>query len=303
MTTGDADASGTQLTASVHWLTGVASGTVWPFLDLAVALTDGGEVEVLGPRNFYRSHHHVAGIIRVLSDPIHPDTMPDVCVDVAGKSCEWLGWDRLGCLVAALDALTRVDVPIDHVGFTPVQVRDADYAGNIRTRGKKSHFREGLRGRTGDTYTLGTAASSRQLVVYDERGFTRAELRLRDERAEDMRDVLLGPSEGLLAATVGRLSGYVEFVDAVGESNVSRAPALAWWAEFVGMVERVVMPPVVRVAAAVEGKVAWLVTMAPMLAALVAGGLDLPMILGEGMSRWKARHRAVTHQMTVVPLT
>jgi DNA relaxase NicK len=294
------DAPGTGLAARVHWLTATAAGSAWDWLELVSTLTDGGEVEVRGPRTFYRSHHVVAGLVHVLSDPIG-EGQPDVCVDVPGAACDWLGLERLSAIVGAADALTRVDLAVDHGAFTPEQLAEADRAGDIRTRTLSSDWSAGIRGRNGQTYTLGSSQSDRQLVAYDRRGYTRLELRLRRGMAGAAREALLGASEALLAASVGLIRGMVEFVDAASDTNPSRRALLPWWSAFVGDCERTVATVAARVASSVERKVAWLrKSVAPSLAALVAGGLELGELVAAGAMAGRERHRALTHQMRVL---
>jgi DNA relaxase NicK len=294
------DASPAELSASVHWLTATAAGGVDGWLELLHTLTDGGEVEVRAPRTFYRTHHVVGGLVHVLSDPTG-DGMPDVCIDVPGSACDFLGWDRITTIVGVADGLTRVDLAVDHAPFAPEQLAEADELGNIRTRSLSSTFYRGLRGDGGSTYQLGSKASARQLVAYDERGFTRCELRLRRERAEAARWALLGPPGAFLAAAVGLIRGMVDFVEASADENATRRPLLAWWASFVDGAARIVQELPERVASSVERKVAWIVgTVSRTLAALVAGGLDLPAILAVGAVEGRARHRALTHQMRVL---
>lgn len=303
MTAEATDASGTAPSVGVHWLSATAAGEVYPWLELVSQLTDGGEVEVRSPRTFYREHHVVAGLVHVLSGPTG-EGMPDVFVDVPGAACEWLGLDRLSCIVGASDGLTRVDLAIDGAALTPAQLADADAAGNVRTRSLKATWHEGLRGGDGDTYELGSTSSDRQLVAYDRRGATRVELRLRRLRAEAARELLLGPAEGLLAASVGLVRDMVDFVDREASANVSRAPLLSWWAAFVDGVDRLRHVIVGRSAPAVERRVAWLrESVAPTLVALVRGGLDLRTLMDLGAARGTARHRALTHQMRVLSLT
>lgn len=296
--TGDpGDASGTPLSARVHWLTATAAGSAFDWLDLLHDLTDGGTVEVRSGRTFYRTHHVVGGLVHVLSDPTQ-DGMPDVCIDVPGSACDWLGADRLSAIVNASDGLTRVDLAVDHAPFTPAQLAEADAADDIRTRSLASTFHQGLRGDGGDTYELGSKASDRQLVAYDRRGFTRVELRLRRHRAEAARWALVGPSERLVAASVGLIRGMVDFVEASSDLNASRRRLLPWWSAFVSASKRIVQVVAARVASTVETKVQWLRgTVSRTLAALVAGGLDLDALVREGHVNSTARHRALTHQM------
>ncbi len=300
-TTGSADASGTPLTVGCHWLTGTDAGTVWDWLDLLTALTDGGEVEVRSGRNFYRTHYVVGGVVSLMADPMDASTMPAVCVDVPGSGCDWLGRDRLSAIVGALDKLTRVDLALDHVPCTPAQMADADERLDIRTRSLSSSFYEALRGEGGSTYKLGSKASDRELVAYDRRGHTRVELRSRRERAEGCRALLLGPSEEMVAATLGLVRGMVDFVDAGSDANESRRRLLPWWAAVVEASARVVQQVVPRVAATVERKIAWLRgTVSRTLAAVAAGGLDVDELLRHGRIGASGRHRALTHQMLVL---
>jgi len=300
VTSEDAEGVRDEMAARVHWLTATAAGKVEGWLELLHTLTDGGEVEVRGPRNFYRVHHVVGGLVSVLSDPIG-EGQPDVCVDVPGAACDFLGWDRLSVIVGVADGLTRVDLAVDHAPVTPAQLAEADAAGDIRTRTFTSTWHDALRGDGGSTYQLGSKSSARQLVAYDQRGYTRVELRLRRERAEAARWALLGPPGAFLAASVGLIRGMVDFVDAGADENATRRPLLAWWSAFIDGAARIVQELPERIASSVEKKVAWLRgTVARTLAALVAGGLDLEALVREGSAKGRARHRALTHQMRVL---
>jgi hypothetical protein len=191
-----------------------------------------------------------------MADPMDASTMPAVCVDVPGSGCDWLGRDRLSTIVGTLDKLTRVDLTLDHMPYTPTQMANANEQLDIRTRSLSSSFYEALRGEGGSTYKLGSKASDRKLVAYDRRGHTRVELRSRRERAEGCRALLLKPSEEMVAATLGLVRGMVDFVDAGSDANESQRQLLPWWAAVVKASARIIQQIVPRIAATIEQKIA-----------------------------------------------
>jgi len=279
---------------NVHWLTGTTYLDEIDVLDAVHRVTGGADfVRLKGGRNFYGTVYGTVGGLKVLTDPLEPGTMPPVCVDVPGKACEFLGLAKVQELAAILKP-TRVDLAFDGAPFTPAVLAAAVREGNIRCRAQVRTFTEGLDG-AGDTLQLGSRSSSQQLVVYDRRGFTRSELRLKGERAELAYEALTGPPEALREAAMGWLSEFVGFVDASKDGNVSRAPALPFWEAFVAGVDRLRMSLSSGAALTLERTRAWIdAQVAPSLAMLEAAGVDLILsVVGPARARLRGRHRAI----------
>lgn len=134
---------------------------------------------------------------------------------------------------------TRIDIPFDNCPFTPDLCNEMREAGNVRTRAHRDSW-EWFENPEGDTLNIGTRQSGRMVRIYDRRGPTRLELQLRDKWAEEVCGVLTtSPTKYWLYECLGILRDFLDFVDASGSGgNISRAPLLPWWAEFILGVEK-----------------------------------------------------------------
>lgn len=155
-----------------------------------------------------------------------------------------LTWARsysIGC------STTRLDLAWDHVPFTVEQAISAYDAGDVRTRAHRAReifSRElgpnGSHPDDGRTCMIGDTSSHRCTRIYDQHGFVRCELQLREERAHAALlellylddDRTLRPDGHELTAR-GLLIDYLEFVDATTSTNTTRRERLPWWAAFV----------------------------------------------------------------------
>jgi hypothetical protein len=91
----------------------------------------------------------------------------------------------------------------------------------------------------GETVYLGSNASSRQVRIYNKRGFTRIELVITDAKAEAIGDNFENMTEDNLAeAVVGHIRDFLDFVEPT-DGNVSRAKLQPWWAAVVEHVDKI----------------------------------------------------------------
>lgn len=143
---------------------------------------------------------------------------------------------------------SRIDLAFDYAPFTVREAWNAIEQGQIRIhcrrpnpdsdkRNDSFRFITAGTGQKGNTVYAGSKTSNRQLVIYDRRGFTRVELRLKTRRANLAFDKLIMsnvPENNLPVEAMGIMRSYVDFIDRIQCSNVSRAPLLPWWERFVG---------------------------------------------------------------------
>ena len=155
-----------EVEVGIHWL----RGTSWAGLDsvLGAVVGEVGESVVVLDRGMFGYREGFAvGPVRVYHHPDKPEM--GVCVEVPGEACEELGAVGLGRLYVGLDLrASRLDIALDHCGFTPSQLRDEWTAGNVRTLCKvPENARQGREWRTcdwkqnalGDTFTMGSRTS------------------------------------------------------------------------------------------------------------------------------------------------
>lgn len=286
----------------LDWLTGTGAGDAGEVVEFVQRLMgEGAEVESVQGRWRFAKRVRVGGLVEVMSGPMQAG-MPDWCVNASGEACQWLGFHRLQALVARSDRLTRVDAAWDGVPFTVAEAGEAFASGNVRTRAREATGQGplGPKGRNGNTVTIGSRQSGRQVCIYDRRGPVRFEFRARRAHAQALRELLLAPVDEVGPAMLGTVRAYVEFVEAESDVNVSRRSLLSWWASFVEGVE-VVRVVVDRAATSVQRRIRWLrESVAPTMAALVAAGLSLDELVMSGRVRWRPSHRALTLQAVQV---
>lgn len=283
---------------SVHWL----AGTTWlPFeqvFDLLRAVLDGADfVKLERGMNGYSEAWLSVGGLKVLTDPARPD----IHVIAPGRACELLGFTKLQQLAAILRP-SRLDIAFDGAPFTPREMAEWARQGNIRCRSRKRGFYDGLDG-SGDTLYLGSSASSWYLCAYDKRGFTRLELRLTGERAEQAYNALMGEPEVFKLAALGWLRQFCDFVDTTAGSNISRAPLLPVWEAFIGMVARVAMHLTGNAAPSVERVKRWIehqVSATLVLYRRLFGPTSISTLLRLGNTRMRGRHYALLAQAGTV---
>jgi len=270
-----------------------------------------GESVVVLERGAYGySEGFVVGPVRVLASERRPDM--GVCVDVTGTGCEELGLRALAELRLQLGLkVTRLDVALDHCPFTPSVLRDAWHADMVRTRAKvPEDARADRQWRScdwksnpkGDMFTMGARSSTQYARCYDERGFTRFELELKDRTADLAAARLLGDDLGDFATeALGWIRRFVDFVEP-DDANVSRRSLLPFWEAFCGMVPRAKVAldgALVRTAAEVRGWVEAQVAPSLALVAAVFGSDELERLLRVGRDRWRGRHKSILRASAV----
>jgi hypothetical protein len=104
-----------------------------------------------------------------------------------------------------------VDISTD-IGASNLPGNLAGYAamGRMTTHARSARFIQTMRGPGGDTFELGERVSDRQLVVYNKRGPSRVELRLR-RRAAAVAASAIAETGRLEGALVHGLSAFVAF--------------------------------------------------------------------------------------------
>lgn len=298
-----------------HWLTGTTKADLDSVLGAVVS--EVGESVVVLDKGIYGYREGFAvGPVRVYHHEERPDM--GVCVDFSGSAWEELGPVRVGRLHVGLGLrASRFDLAIDHCPFTPAELRDEWQAGNVRTRAKvPEKARADRQWRTcdwwsnarGDTFTMGSRQSTQYGRCYDERGWTRFELELKDGAAQRavgeffaavaLRDVVLVRERAL--AWVRR---FVDFVDPSQEENISRAPLLDFWARFVQGVEKAHVQLEGAVAQSVERTHNWLERQVASALAVVVDsmGVDALLDLVEvGRDRYRGVHRAMLRDFRTV---
>jgi hypothetical protein len=286
-------AGASALSFSIHWLTGTTYLPEDDVLGMLSQLLDGSDYVILDYGvNRYRKTYLTLGGIKVLVNPGDPDTMPPVCVIVPGQGCEILGTSKLQELAKILKP-TRVDFAFDGAPFTPGELLEHFEAGNVRTRVRRDAF-EWCRNKKGTTLYLGSRASTWHMCAYDERGWTRLELRLTGERAEKTYQALTGDTEQLKFTALGWLREFCDFVDRSREANASRAPLLPTWQTFVEGIERVSMRLAGNVAPTIERVVQWIEhQVSATLATYCKLGHSVQTLLGMGNKRMTGKHRAL----------
>jgi hypothetical protein len=216
---------------------------------------------------FRELEHGARGFGRVLLGPgvtIYADPVQAaesfVHVEVKGQGLEGVELQQVIGLLRELEEggcrwqCSRLDLAWDHCGFSPLTVNDAARRGDVRVPFRR---RAGWRkfidsaeaepgcegddrdGQGGQTCYIGSAKSPRQLCVYNRRGFTRCEFRLRGERAAAvLRDLLTYESHAWSCRGVEHLCDFIAFIDATDDSCISRCAPLAWWKSFIGDADR-----------------------------------------------------------------
>lgn len=212
-----------------------------------------------GRVRFYGALHTLEAFpVSIQSDPLACMGGSHVRVELKGAACSVLTAEQIQTLLVQLQQVstrircTRVDVRWDRCAFTPECCKIAVENGFIKSKIRRKdadapgvyHQALGVtdsdrNGQWGNTFQWGSR--KRVMVrVYDKRDFTRTELQGGDEWAECMGAVLLDkPPEEWSGIFLGYLVRHCDFVDRSAVGNVTRAPRLAWWAEFVGAAKSV----------------------------------------------------------------
>ncbi|MBW7856698.1 MAG: replication initiation factor domain-containing protein [Ignavibacteria bacterium] len=275
----------------------------------AVFAEVGESVVVLDRGMFGYREGFAVGPVRVYHHSEKPEM--GVCVEVSGSACEELGMVALGRLFVGLELrASRLDIALDHCGFTPAQLREEWIRGNVRTLCKVPEgAREDRQWRTcswdqnaqGDTFSMGSRTSGQFARCYDQRGFTRLELELKGRTAEASAlpfFVAVGTAdEGTVRCTaLALVRRFVDFVDASSDENASRRSLLPFWEAFCGSVERARVRLEGQVVATLEEAAGWLRrSVSRTLAVFVDayGDSGLRELVDHGRSGWGSRHRAM----------
>lgn len=300
---GDAQppSSNTGAEITVHWLRGGFDQPENEVIALVSELTNGGYSESFDwGRMMYMRHHVFVGGLTVYTDPaVH--NMPRVMVDAPGQACEFLGLDRLRVMFCNAE-LSRADIAFDGAPFSPMEAANWTRAGNVRTRAKRKVFREALGRSSGDTLEIGSRSSEQFVRIYDELGFTRVELELKDNAARGFKSIMLGSVDSFGSDCLGVLRDYLDFVDASSGTNICRSPLLPQWAPFTAGLERIVLRLTVRTEPTVDRVVHWIEhQVAATLFTYHRMRYPIRALLVKGKGRLKARHRSVLACVGVQP--
>lgn len=273
----------------VHWLQGtteaIADDLVEDFSN-HLAQTN-WEVRDRGSFG-YRASYVSSDGVQVHFNPSTAE-MPASLVVVPGEVCETLGWERLRLLAMWGLKLTRVDLAFDHGDASPRTFRYFWLHGYARSRIRRSScsYHESP---DGTSFYIGAPGGTHRLVVYDRRGFNRAELRLKGKRAHAFleRGAFLGSLTDARMLGLGFLRDLIDFVDPASEANMSRRVVLGWWQRWLEGAARayVAMPP--RPSQRLARALTWLRTQAaPTIAAVVEhfGAATLAQLVREGYDR------------------
>lgn len=297
------------MTVKVDWLSGTTHSDLSNVLACCAELTGASPVSFDYGQNGYRASYKV-GVIWVYYDPGRAEIM----VQLDGKATSALGFRKVRLLhnTLALRA-SRIDLAVDHCPFTPVLLRDQWLADNVRTRvkrydreqvelqgfvlkpgGEKLRRHNWRSEPTGDTFYMGSRSSEKFARCYDSRGTNRFELELKGRRAAAAADHIFSlPEDEVPSAALGMIRDFVDFVDASASSNISRAPLLGFWADFVGSVERIKLDLTTVAVHSIKRALRWTVKqIAPVLAVVerIDDGSLLGRLINHGRDRWDLRH-------------
>lgn len=197
--------------------------------------------------------------------------MPECLVIASGETCEALGWERVRLLAMWGLNLTRVDLAFDHGDVSPREFKYFWEHGYARSRVHRAScsYHESP---DGTTFYMGAPGGLHRLVVYDRRGFNRAELRLKRERAHALleRGFFSGTAAEAAVIGLGSLRDLVDFVDPSSDKNVSRRSLLPWWERWLSGAARAFVKLPARVASSLASRFVWLRDqVAPTLARVV----------------------------------
>jgi hypothetical protein len=215
---------------------------------------------------FRELEHGARGFGRVLVGPgitIYADPVQAkesfVHVEVKGQGLESVPITNVISLLKGFESegwrwqVSRLDLAWDHCGFSPRTMYEAarrkDVRVSLRRRAGWCRFIDSLEAEVGEsedgdeqagqTCYIGSSRSPRQLCVYNRRGFTRCEFRLRGERAAAVaRDLLQYPEHEWSARGLCHLTDFIAFVDAASDPCITRCKPLPWWQQFIGDAKR-----------------------------------------------------------------
>ncbi len=193
-----------------------------------------GELEPMGHggRSFKEIYHGLLEF-KVYLNPVKGQFFH---FEIPGQACDAISWQYFKALGDLLEGnfpnkykFTRLDFAFDNVPFSPEQVEQAIKGGELRSLAKRqslvihaSPFETRDNGEIG-TYTVdfGSGTSERKITVYNKRGFTRLEFKVKETRANAVvRELFRCDISLWYSVMVGHLRDFVDFYP-------------AWWAEFI----------------------------------------------------------------------
>jgi len=217
----------------VHWFAvtvfvGFADfeGGIWPLLgDFLGDLVYTGH----GARSYRQLYKGLSGSkVYAFPSQMGRDGSDHVHLELPGDACDCLPPDKMITLFKLLDdyglryTVKRLDIAFDGLSFTPGDVYRAILDGKLNSFANRksiqfieSPYEEKDDGTLGtSTVYVGSGQSLRMLRVYDKRGFTRAELQFRDERAHIVAvDLFTGQYDDWDRKGKSHLRQYVEFTE------------------------------------------------------------------------------------------
>jgi len=236
------------------------------------------------------------------------------------------GWDVVLFLALVIKMfkakVTRLDIAFDDQdGVLPSveQIKDWAAAGNLTTRWKKGKIISGVSwsegyDAVGSTFYLGSSASDSMMRIYDkkeereEKGievdsdhWIRVELQMRRDRAHALAQELVKVTDGKsgeIGASLAKIVlGYVDFKEPnESDDTKSRWVTVAWWAAFLGCVEKGRLD-VEKLERTLDEVREWFVNQCtPMLAVIeTAMGFDVAWSwlyneVKAGRDRWRSHH-------------
>ena len=255
------------------------------------------------------------GLVASCSEPSAAERQ-GILVDLPGKACASMGDKLLSFLRWAWENghITRVDLAIDDRsgGLTARRVKAAWDAGGVVTRWQSctSLERTAKGGKVlGHTVYLGNRSSESMVRIYDKaleqhttdgKPWTRLELECKGKLAHAIVGAMLGDMGAAGKVVLGQINKRLRFTEGgKTDSNKRRRQVAAWWAAFLGYLERGpgLVLGMLSDSTTIEKMASWAEkAVGPTLAAMVAAdGGDLGSvvaILQRARHRMKPKHKA-----------
>lgn len=282
---------------SIHELTGTCKREQAEVLDLLGEFGIPLEEQPYGSR-IYRKRWQGMHSVTVQAD--NKMGSSEVHVRIPGQACEFLGRVKLLSIATLLDLkVTRLDAAVDYCPFTPEHLLEAHRHGLVRSHAQTYDWKSNPQG---DTFSLGSRQSDVSMRCYNMRGFTRTELELRRGHAQEFLVGMFASSESEIPALfLGALRSLVDFVDTRQDANISRCSLLPFWADFVGMFQKLRLAPARVIATAKVYRDRARKQMAAMFYTYVSSSvldLDMSWIQAAGeLYQYGARQAKTRHRM------
>lgn len=269
-----------------------------------------GDMQIL-PRGMMGYNHAaiVAGSGRVCWDDLRGDM--GVHLSLPATALANLGVSPVSLLIDLYQnfgmKFTRIDLAGDDLkGVLSLdEIGKLTRAKNYVSRWDDWSFNENSKG--GCTYYYGAVQSKVRLCIYDKAAercaagedfkgpWVRAELRMKQERADKAARYIFDHIDAWQEWAAGLIKGYIDFKIPSADSNKSRWVTAPWWDEFLGGVskERLTFSRGVRT---IEESVAWFDhQLQPTLCAMqiVLGRDKVSDMIAGGARRMKAKHLAM----------